>query len=91
VVNLFGGDHDSFEVNQRRIEAAFEEQVLILPAVEAGNRVALAFAGPPLAVSAAELFRRAAEVERRWRLPARGWAQALRAAVAAPRGGQPTP
>jgi hypothetical protein len=40
--------------------------------------VVLAFAGPPLAVDATMLFERAAEVERRWRLPARGWAKALR-------------
>jgi spermidine synthase len=82
VVNLFGSDHASFERNRRRIAAAFDDRVLVLPPVEAGNLVALAFAGPPLAVDAAMLFERAAEVERRWRLPARGWAKALRAAVA---------
>jgi len=86
VVNLFGGDHESFEVNRRRIGAAFEGRVLVLPAVEAGNQVVLAFAGPPLAVPAGLLFERAAEVERRWRLPARGWAKGLRAAVAPPPG-----
>jgi hypothetical protein len=34
-----------------------------------------------LLIDAAMLFERAAEVERRWRLPARGWAKALRAQV----------
>ncbi|MFM1991476.1 MAG: hypothetical protein RJA99_4433 [Pseudomonadota bacterium] len=83
VVNLFGSDHASFERNRRRIEAVFDGRILVLPPVEAGNLVVLAFAGPPLAVDAAMLFERAAEVERRWRLPARGWAKALRAQVVA--------
>ena len=81
VVNLFGGDHHSFERNRERIGDAFGGQVLWLPPVEAGNLVVLALAGPPLLIDAAMLFERAAEVERRWRLPARGWAKALRAQV----------
>lgn len=84
VVNLFGGDASSFERNRARIAEAFDDRVLVLPPVEAGNLVVLAFAGPPLAVDAAALFARAAEVERRWRLPARGWAKALRASVVSP-------
>jgi spermidine synthase len=83
VVNLFGSDHASFERNRRRIAAAFEERMLVLPPVEAGNLVVLAFAGPPLDVDATMLFERADEVERRWRLPARGWAKALRGSVVA--------
>jgi spermidine synthase len=83
VVNLFGSDHGSFERNRRRIAAAFDDRILVLPPVEAGNLVVLGFAGPPLAVDAAMLFARAAEVERRWRLPARGWAKGLRAAIGA--------
>jgi spermidine synthase len=83
VVNLFGSDHASFERNRRRIAEVFEDRVLILPPVEAGNLVVLAFTGPPLAVDARMLFDRAAEVERRWRLPARGWAKALREQVLA--------
>lgn len=81
VVNLFGGDHGSFERNRRRIERVFDGRILVLPPVEAGNLVVLAFSGPPLEVDATRLFERAAEVERRWRLPARGWAKALRAQV----------
>jgi spermidine synthase len=81
VVNLFGSDHASFERNRRRIAQAFDGRILLLPPVEAGNLVVLAFAGPPLAVDAARLFERAAQIERRWGLPARGWAQALRAQV----------
>lgn len=81
VVNLFGSEHASFERNRRRIAEVFEDRVLELPPVEAGNLVVLAFAGPPLLVDAPMLFERAAEVERRWRLPARGWAKALRKQV----------
>ena len=81
VVNLFGGDHHSFERNRERIADAFDGRVLSLPPVEAGNLVVLAMAGPPLLIDAAMLFERAAEVERRWRLPARGWAKALRSQV----------
>jgi spermidine synthase len=81
VVNLFGSDHASFERNRLRITEVFDGHVLVLPPVEAGNLVVLAFAGPPLAVDAAMLFERADEVERRWRLPARGWAKALRRQV----------
>jgi spermidine synthase len=82
VVNLFGSDHASFELNRRRIAEVFADRMLVLPPVEAGNLVVLAFAGPPLAIDAAMLFERAAEVERRWKLPARGWAKALRGQVA---------
>ena len=84
VVNLFGGGHASFEVNRSRIAEVFDGRVLVLPPVEAGNLVVLAFAGPPLSVDAGMLFARADEVERRWRLPARGWAKALRDQVTAP-------
>lgn len=84
VVNLFGSDHASFERNRARIAAAFDDRMLVLPPVEAGNLVVLAFAGPPLAVEASALFARADEVERRWRLPARGWAKALRGALVGP-------
>ena len=82
VVNLFGSDHTSFELNRLRIAEVFGGRMLVLPPVEAGNLVVLGFAGPPLAIDAAMLFERAAEVERRWKLPARGWAKALRAQVA---------
>jgi spermidine synthase len=81
VVNLFGSDHVSFELNQSRIAEVFEGRVLVLPPVEAGNLVVLAFKGPPLHVDRHQLFERAAEVERRWRLPARGWAKALAPAI----------
>ncbi|HVL56453.1 MAG TPA: methyltransferase [Burkholderiaceae bacterium] len=80
VVNLFG-EAASFPVNRRRIEREFDGRVLALPPVEAGNLILLAFRGPPLAVTRHQLFERALEVERRWRLPARGWVKALGAAA----------
>jgi spermidine synthase len=83
VVNLFGDGDPSFERNRRRIAEVFDDRVLALPPVEAGNLVLLAFSGPPLKVDARALFARADEVERRWRLPARGWAKALRPQIAA--------
>jgi spermidine synthase len=81
VINLFGCDDPSFARNRARIADAFGGRVLLLPPVEAGNLVAIGLAGPPLRVDGAALFERAREVERRWRLPARGWARALRPQV----------
>ncbi|HRO59842.1 MAG TPA: spermidine synthase [Burkholderiaceae bacterium] len=76
VVNLFG-EYRSYRKNIGRIARAFEGRVLTLPPVRAGNVVVLAFTGPRLEVGAARLRARAAQVERRWRLPALGWAYAL--------------
>jgi spermidine synthase len=75
--NLFGRRFDpSFE----RICTAFDDRALALPEVDAGNRIVLAFAGPPLSVSLAALLVRASELEDRWRLPARRWVSGLRTA-----------
>lgn len=76
VVNLFG-EHASYAKNIQRIRRAFDGRVLELPPVAAGNVVVFAFAGPPLEVMAGAFSARAAAVERRWRLPAAGWARAL--------------
>jgi spermidine synthase len=74
VVNLFG-ETASYARNLSRIARAFEARVLVLPAVPAENVVVLAFSGPPLEVPLAAFRARAATVERRWRLPAKGWAE----------------
>ena len=76
VVNLFG-EYRSYRKNIGRIARAFDGRVLTLPPVRAGNVVVLAFTGPRLEVGAARLRARAAQVERRWRLPALRWALAL--------------
>jgi spermidine synthase len=81
VVNLFGSDHRSFETSRARLFEIFDGNLLVLPPVEAGNLVVLAFNGPPLRITGRMLFERADEVERRWRLPARGWAKATLGAI----------
>lgn len=77
--NLFGRQ---FDPSFAAIAAAFKDRALVLPEVDAGNRVVLAFAGPPLDVSFAALSRRARELEGRWKLAARGWVAGLRRANA---------
>jgi spermidine synthase len=75
--NLFGRRFDpSFE----RICSAFGDRALALPEVDEGNRIVLAFSGPPLSVSVTALLGRASELEERWRLPARRWVAGLRSA-----------
>ena len=75
--NLFGRRFDpSFE----RICGAFDDRALALPEVDEGNRVVLAFVGPPLAVTLSALLARASELEERWGLPARRWVSGLRTA-----------
>ncbi len=72
--NLFGRRFDpSFE----RICAAFNDRALALPEVDEGNRIVLAFAGPPLAVRIDALSRRAKELQARWHLQARSWVTGL--------------
>lgn len=73
--NLFGR---KFDPSFAAIASAFDDRALVLPEVDAGNRVVLAFAGPPLDVPFAALDRRARELEARWKLKARGWVAGLR-------------
>ena len=75
-VNLFG-DHESFPRNIANMETAFDGRLLMLPEIDAGNRIVLAFTGPALSVTAEQLLDRASEVESRYRLPAKRWAKAL--------------
>lgn len=76
VVNLFG-EHASFPRNIANMDQAFDGRVVVLPEVDAGNRVALAFTGPTLTLEPAQLLARAEVVEARYGLPARRWARAL--------------
>jgi spermidine synthase len=80
VVNLFGR-HASFKRSLARIRAVFDEVITLAPRDE-GNLVVLALKGPPLRVSRQALFERADTVQAQYALPARGWAKAIRAAVA---------
>ena len=75
-VNLFGR-HESFGRNLDNLAEAFDDRIILLPEIDAGNRIVLAFTGPPLAVTAAQLMARAEHVEAGYGLPARRWARSL--------------
>ena len=75
--NLFGS---KFAPSFAAIASAFDDRVLVLPEVDAGNRVVLAVVGPPLDVPFSALEERARELEARWKLKARGWVAGLRRA-----------
>jgi hypothetical protein len=76
VVNLFGR-HESFGRNIDNLAAAFDDRVILLPEIDEGNQIVLAFSGPSLAVTPAQLLARAEQVEAEYGLPARRWARAL--------------
>lgn len=75
-VNLFGR-HESFGKNIDNLSKAFDDRIALLPEIDAGNQIVLAFAGPRLAVTSAEWLARAAAVESAYGLPARRWARTL--------------
>ena len=81
-VNLFG-DHPSFVRNMKRLNEAFDGRVIALPEVHDGNRIALAFAGPSLDVTYAQLETRAKLIETELKLPARQWVKGLAASAGA--------
>ncbi|MGN6666260.1 MAG: spermidine synthase [Trinickia sp.] len=76
-INLFG-DHPSFVRNMKHLNAAFDGRVIALPEVHEGNRIALAFSGPPIDVPYDALVGRAKFIEETLGLPARRWVKALR-------------
>ncbi|WP_019938504.1 spermidine synthase [Bordetella sp. FB-8] len=75
-VNLFGR-HESFSRNIDNLCTAFDDRVILLPEIDQGNQIVLAFSGPPLAVTPAQLLERAEQIEAEYGLPARRWARAL--------------
>lgn len=75
-VNLFG-EHESFPRNLHHLDLAFDGRVMVLPEIDAGNRIALCFAGEPFACEPDQLLDRAETVEAKYGLPARRWARAL--------------
>jgi spermidine synthase len=76
-VNLFGRA-SSFERSMRRIARAFgDDSLWSLRPTREGNTVAIATAGVPLPARD-ELRRRAAAIESRLALPARGWLRMIR-------------
>ena len=76
-VNLFGV-HASFARNLQAMKTAFDGRVIALPEVHEGNRVAIAFNGPPLTVRWTALRERAALIAKHLRLPASTWVDGLR-------------
>ena len=78
VFNLFG-EHPTFEPSIARIRRAFSGRVKVLAPTGAGNRVAFAFRGPPLAVRWPSLRSRARVLQERLGLPAAAWVRELRA------------
>jgi len=76
VVNLFGA-HESFPRNLANLERAFDGRLALLPEIEEGNRIVLAFSGPPLELAPSQLLARAEDVESAYGLPARRWARSL--------------
>ncbi len=77
VVNLFGM-HASLDSHVAELEAVFEGRVKLLPPVDAGNVIALAFSGPQRRLSWRALYERAAAIEESQPLRATGWVNALR-------------
>ncbi len=75
-VNLFGA-HASFDRNYERLNKAFDGRVVVLPEIDAGNRVALAFTGEVTPLEAEPLLTAADAVEAELGLPARRWAKSL--------------
>jgi len=73
-VNLFG-EHASFDPNLEGLRAAFPDGLLVLPEIDAGNRVAIAVKGDLLDLSVGEFIERAERIEQRYRLPAVRWAR----------------
>lgn len=72
VVNLFGSG-PAYRPGLQRLRDAFDDRVLALAPVPAGNVVCLAFQGPPIDVTFGQVQRRASQVARRFGLPARQW------------------
>jgi spermidine synthase len=77
VVTLFGL-HSSLDAHLADLDAVFEGRVKLLPPVEAGNVIALAFAGPRRVLPWRELYERATAIEESQPLRATGWVNALR-------------
>lgn len=76
VVNLFGM-HASLDTHLAELEAVFDGRVKLLPPVDAGNVIALAFTGPPQELPWPALYERATAIEASQPLRATGWVNAL--------------
>ncbi len=75
-VNLFG-KHESFAHNLDHLRTVFDDRLLLLPPVDEGNQIVLAFKGPALHVTLPRLMERAQWLEQTYRLPAMRWARSI--------------
>jgi spermidine synthase len=75
-VNLFG-KHESFALNLQRLQTVFRGRLILLPPVEEGNQIVLAFKGPDLCVGKSDLLDRAQWLEQAYGLPAKRWARSI--------------
>ena len=75
-VNLFG-EHESFARNLEHLQTVFEGRLILLPPVDEGNQIVLAFKGPELCVTRSDLMARAQWLEQVYRLPALRWARSI--------------
>jgi spermidine synthase len=75
-VNLFG-QHESFRRNLQHLETVFDGRLVLLPPVDEGNQIVLAFKGPTLSVTVNQLMMRAQWLEQHYKLPARRWARSI--------------
>lgn len=75
MVNVFG-ESRSYAHSLRNVRQAFDDRVIALPPVAAGNVALLAFSGPTLQVEWGALRARAKRLERE-RLPAGKWVEAI--------------
>lgn len=74
--NLFGS---RFDKSFSAIEEAFEGRTLVMPEIDEGNRVVLAFAGSRLELTPEELYERAKFLRLCWKLGTIKWVNGLKA------------
>lgn len=75
-VNLFG-KHESFAHNLQHLRMVFDNRLILLPPVDEGNQIVLAFKGPALSVPISALTERAQWLDQTYRLPATRWARSI--------------
>ena len=74
--NLFGS---RFDKSFQAINEAFAARTLVMPEIDEGNRVVLAFAGEKLEMTVDELYERAQMLRSRWKLGCIRWVNGLKA------------
>lgn len=74
--NLFGS---RFDKSFQAINEAFAARTLVMPEIDEGNRVVLAFAGEKLEMTVDELYERAQMLRARWKLGCIRWVNGLKA------------